>query len=82
MADLQLSSGREASRTGLYLSDVSALDEGRMSPAEFTRKWRRRVRTAGGHELEADAYRVLELQFEHGPGPVDRYRRTVAGVAR
>jgi hypothetical protein len=82
MTDLTLTSGPEASRTGLYLSDVDALRDGRTSKREFAHKWRRRVRTAGDHELEADPDKVLALLFLNGPGPIDRYRRVVAGAAR
>ncbi len=81
MQDLVLTNEKEASRVGKYQRDIRELLDGRMEPRAFRRRWSRRVRTAGGYELEADPDRVVALTFLTGPGPVDRYRRHSPGAS-
>ena len=49
IADVTVTSSREARRVGQYLRDVRDLLEERIDEAAFRRKWRRRVRRAGHH---------------------------------
>jgi hypothetical protein len=75
VVDLTLTSTREAHRVGQYLRDVRNLLEDRIDAKAFGRKWRRRIRAAGDHELEPDAEAVIVMIFQAGPGPVERYQR-------
>jgi hypothetical protein len=81
IVDITTTTMREASRVGRYLRDVRELLENRIDPSTFRHRWIRRVRKAGGYQLEADPNRVLALTFFNGPGPVDRYRRLEPGAA-
>lgn len=75
VADVTVTSSREARRVGQYLRDVRDLLEDRIDARAFGRKWRRRIRTAGDLELEPDAEAVIVMVFQAGPGPSERYRR-------
>ncbi len=81
VADVTVTSSREARRVGQYLRDVRDLLEDRIDVKVFGRKWRRRIRTAGEHELEPDAEAVIVMVFQAGPGPSERYRRLDARAA-
>jgi len=81
VADVTVTSSREARRVGQYLRDVRDLLEDRIDARAFGRKWRRRIRTAGDHELEPDAEAVIVMVFQAGPGPSERYRRLDARAA-
>lgn len=74
LRDIDALNRREASRVGTYLHDVGALVWGDISDRAFAAKWRRRVRSAGGFELEADPARVRALLRTEPPPPV-RYER-------
>lgn len=74
LADLEVTNRREASRVGLYLHDIGDLVWGELPDRGFAAKWRRRVRRAGGFELEADPARVRALLRTEPPPPV-RYER-------
>ncbi len=58
---------REASRLGTYSRDTRELLAGGMTDQEFAAKWRRRVRTVGDAELEADPRAVRALWTVSGP---------------
>lgn len=75
VADVTVTSSREARRVGQYLRDVRDLLEDRIDAKTFGRKWRHRIRTAGDHELEPNAEAVIVMVFQAGPGPSERYRR-------
>jgi len=75
IVDLTLTSSREAHRVGQHLRDVRDLLEDRIDARAFGRRWRRRIRAAGDHELEPDAEAVIAMVFQAGPGPVVRYQR-------
>ena len=81
IADVAVTSSREARRAGQYLRDVRDLLEDRVDATAFQRRWRRRIRTAGDYELEADAELVIVMVFQAGPAPSRRYRRTTARAA-
>ncbi len=81
VVDLTLTSTREARRVGQYLRDVREVLEDRIDARAFSRRWRRRIRAAGDHELEADAEAVIAMVFQAGPGPVERYQRHAARSA-
>lgn len=81
VADVTVTSSREARRVGQYLRDVRDLLEDRIDAKAFGHKWRRRIRTAGDHELEFDAEAVIVMVFQAGPGPSERYRRLDARAA-
>jgi hypothetical protein len=81
VADVTVTSSREARRVGQYLRDVRDLLEDHIDAKAFGRKWRRRIRTAGDHELEPDAEAVIVMVFQAGPGPSERYRRLDARAA-
>jgi hypothetical protein len=66
---------RESSRVGLYSADVRLLTYGELEVDEFSAKWRRRKREAGGFELEWNAAKVLDLRAGAGPAPEPYYRR-------
>ena len=68
----------EASRAGEYGADVGLLLDGELSPAQFRRRWRRRVRKLGDFELEATPDRVIAMVTEAGPPPEPFYRRSAA----
>jgi hypothetical protein len=81
IADVRVTSSREARRVGQYLRDVRDLLEERIDESAFRRKWRRRVRAAGDHELEPDPELVIVMVFQAGPAPSERYRRLTARAA-
>ncbi len=62
LRDVTVASYRDKSRLGTRAHDEGALlgrlQYGRLSDAEFARKWRRRKREVGGYTLEADPARV------------------------
>ena len=66
---------RQSSRVGLYSEDVRLLTYGELDVGEFSAKWRRRKREAGGFELEWDGEKVLVLKAAAGPSPEPYYRR-------
>ncbi len=66
---------REASRLGQYSEDVQRLLAGDLDPRDFKRRWSRRVRRAGGVELESDPAKVLAAMAAAGPAPEPYYRR-------
>lgn len=74
LADIAVTSRREASRVGLYLHDVGDLVWGEVSDRAFAAKWGRRVRSAGGFELQPDPAKVRALLRTEPPPPV-RYER-------
>ena len=65
---------------GQYLRDVRRLLQDDIRPQYFSRRWDRRIRAAGGYELEPDPHHVLAMVFVSGPGPIDRYRRLHPGT--
>jgi hypothetical protein len=71
----------ETRRVAQHKHDVRGLLEGRVSASEFRQRWRRRVLSAGGQQLEADPDQVLVIVAFSGPGPQDHYRRLPAGSA-
>lgn len=63
----------EGRRAGEYEADVGRLLGGHMDPAAFQDRWRHRVRTVAGFEVEADPDRVLAMKTEVGPPPEPFY---------
>jgi hypothetical protein len=81
IAQLQGRTRRESSRLGTYAHDTRELLTGGMTDKDFARKWRRRVRTVGDAELEADPRVVRALWTVSGPPPEPFYRRRLRQAA-
>lgn len=67
----------EGRRAGEYEADVSRLLGGHLEPSVFHDRWRRRVRTVAGFEVEATPNRVLAMKTEVGPPPQPFYTGSV-----
>jgi hypothetical protein len=78
VVDIIATSSRESTLVGRYLRDVRELAEGTLDPEIFEQRWDGRA--VGDVSLEGDPDRVLVMLREEGPGPVDRYRRQIAGA--
>lgn len=63
----------EGRRAGEYQSDVGRLLGGHLEPVAFRARWRQRVRTVAGFEVESDPDRVLAMKTEVGPPPEPFY---------
>ena len=82
LVELTTRNRTETRRVAQFSRDVRLLLDGALEPAAFRRRWTRRVRIAGGFELEADPDVVLVLRAESGPPPDPYYRRHVARSVR
>lgn len=78
---VQITNRVEGRRAGEYEADVGRLLGGHLEPGAFRRRWRNRVRTVAGFEVEATPDRVIAMKAEVGPpsepfytGPVVRRR--------
>lgn len=63
----------EGRRAGEYEADVGRLLGGHLEAAAFRARWRHRVRTVAGFEVEADPDRVIAMKTEVGPSPEPFY---------
>lgn len=63
----------EGRRAGEYEADVGRLLGGHLEPGAFRRRWRNRVRTVAGFEVEATPERVIAVKVEVGPPPEPFY---------
>ncbi len=70
---VQVTDRVEGRRAGEYESDVGRLLGGHLEPAAFRARWRSRVRTVAGFEVEATPERVLAMKAEVGPPPEPFY---------
>lgn len=70
---VRVTSRVEGRRAGEYEADVGRLLGGRMEPAAFRARWRHRVRTVAGFEVEATPSRVVAMKTEAGPPPEPFY---------
>ena len=70
---VRVTSRVESRRAGEYESDVGRLLGGQMELAAFRTRWKNRVRTVAGFEVEADPKRVIAMKTEAGPPPEPFY---------
>lgn len=82
VVELTTTSRVESRRVGQHSRDVQVLLGGASGEEDFAdlarrfhRRWSRRIRTAGGYELEADPLVVVALLAEAGPAPEPYYTR-------
>jgi hypothetical protein len=72
----------EARRVGDHAHDVRLLQDGKLDPRAFRRRWRRRVRKVADYELDWDPDRVIAAVTEAGPPPEPFYRHRPARRTR
>ena len=70
---VRVTSRVEGRRAGEYEADVGRLLGGHLEPRTFRSRWRNRVRTVAGFEVEATPNRVLAMKAEVGPAPEPFY---------